>query len=370
MEKRPGAMEGVVKRRLGFWSGRSVLITGHTGFKGSWLSVWLRKLGAKVTGLSLAPDTDPSLFRLIFGDQPGQYADIRDLHAVRGHLTSAAPEIVFHMAAQSLVRASYRDPVGTYATNVMGTVHLLEAVRGINCVEAVVIVTSDKCYDNREWLWAYREIEPLGGRDPYSSSKGCAELVTGAYRASFFERPDGTACRIASARAGNVIGGGDWSGDRLIPDMMRAFARNRPVAIRNPHAIRPWQHVLEPLSGYIHLAECLASPQGSAFAEAWNFGPSETDCQSVSYVADKLVERWGHGASWYLSDTPQLHEASLLKVDASKARARLAWRSRMRLDDALDWTVEWYQAQHGGAAAAAITLAQIERYEALGSGPR
>ncbi len=360
-------MEGVVNPKAGFWKGRAVLITGHTGFKGSWLAVWLRKLGATVTGLSLAPDTEPSLFKLIFGDQPAQYADIRDLNAVRGRLASAKPQIVFHMAAQSLVRPSYRDPVGTYATNVMGTVHLLEAVRETDGVEAAVIVTSDKCYENKEWPWAYRENEPMGGRDPYSNSKGCAELVTSAYRASFFGPPQENACRVASARAGNVIGGGDWSVDRLIPDMMRSFAGNRPVEIRKPHAIRPWQHVLEPLSGYIRLAESLSSPQGSAFAEAWNFGPFDDDCQPVSYVADKLAMRWGDGASWVVSDKPRPHEASLLKIDASKARARLAWKSRMRLDDALDWTVEWYRAQRDGQAADAITLAQIERYEALGS---
>jgi CDP-glucose 4,6-dehydratase len=361
-------MEGVVNPKPGFWNGRAVLITGHTGFKGSWLAFWLKRLGAKVTGLSLKPDTDPSLFRLMFGDQPAEYADVRDLDAVRGRLAAAKPQIVFHMAAQSLVRPSYRDPVGTYATNVMGTVHLLEAVRETDGVEAAVIVTSDKCYENNEQPRAYRETDQMGGRDPYSSSKGCAELVTGAYRASFFApaMTAGSSCRVASARAGNVIGGGDWCEDRLVPDIIRAFACNRPVEIRSPAAIRPWQHVLEPLSGYIRLAECLAAADGPAFAEAWNFGPPDQDCRPVSYVADKITASWGNGASWVVTDKPQPHEAAILKVDAAKARARLGWASRLRLDEALAWTVEWYRAQHQGKAAAAITAAQIERYQALG----
>lgn len=359
-------MEGVVNPKSSFWNGCSVLITGHTGFKGAWLTLWLKRLGAEVTGLSLEPHTQPSLFRLAFGEQPTQYADIRDLNTVRGRLAAAKPQIVFHMAAQSLVRPSYRDPVGTYATNVMGTIHLLEAVRETDSVEAAVIVTSDKCYENKDWPWAYRETDSMGGRDPYSSSKSCAELVTGAYRASFFAAPGGS-CRIASARAGNVIGGGDWSEDRLIPDIMRAFACNRPVEIRHPAAVRPWQHVLEPLSGYIRLAESLAAPGGLAFADAWNFGPPEDDCRPVSYVTDKLAEAWGDGASWVISDRPQPHEAAVLKVDASKARAQLGWNSRLRLDEAIAWTVEWYRAQHDGKVAAALTAAQIERFEALGS---
>lgn len=367
MEKRSGAVEGVVNPTPSFWSGRSVLITGHTGFKGSWLTLWLKKLGAQVTGLSLAPHTDPSLFRLAFGDQPTQYADIRDLEAVRASVASARPQIVFHMAAQAYVYPSYQDPVGTYSTNVMGTVHVLEAVREADFVEAVVIVTSDKCYDNKEWLWAYRETDPMGGHDPYSNSKGCAELVTSAYRASFFKSSMGSRARIASARAGNVIGGGDWSPYRLIPDIVRAFACNRPVEIRCPNAIRPWQHVLEPLGGYIRLAEFLASKDGANFAEGWNFGPPDEDCQPVSYLADRLTAAWGNGACWFRSDKPRPHEASFLKVDASKARARLGWRNRLQLDDALDWTAEWYLAQRNGKDAAALVAAQIERYEALGN---
>ncbi len=367
MEERSGSVEGVVNPTPGFWNGRSVLVTGHTGFKGSWLTLWLQRLGAKVTGLSLAPHTEPSLFKLAFGEQPTQYADIRNLADVRASLASSKPQIVFHMAAQSLVHPSYRDPVGTYATNVMGTVHVLEAVREVDFVEAVVIVTSDKCYENKEWPWAYRESEPMGGHDPYSNSKGCAELVTSAYRASFFMPSAGRPGRIASARAGNVIGGGDWAPDRLVPDIVRSFGCKHPVEIRSPHAIRPWQHVLEPLSGYLRLAELLASDDGAKFAEGWNFGPPDEDCQPVSYIVNRLATFWGNGASWSLSDKLQPHEASFLKVDASKARAQLGWKSRLRLDEALAWTAEWYRAQRDGEAVAALTTAQIGRYESLGS---
>lgn len=362
-------MEGVVKNpSLSFWGGRSVLITGHTGFKGSWLSVWLNRLGAKVSGFSLEPDTEPNLFRLMFANRDSEIGDARDLSAVVACLAAVRPQIVFHMAAQSLVHSSYQDPVKTFATNVMGTVHLLEAVREINSVEAVIVVTSDKCYENREWCWGYRETDAMGGSDPYSSSKGCAELVTAAYRASFFSEQAGRPrCRVASARAGNVIGGGDWAEDRLIPDLVRSFDSGRPAQIRRPHSIRPWQHVLEPLSGYIRLAECLASDDGAAFAEGWNFGPPDSDCRSVSYIADRLSVAWGKGASWFLTQRPQPHEASFLKVDASKARTRLSWDNRLRLDDALAWTVEWYRAQRDGESAVALTTGQIERYEAMGS---
>jgi len=360
-------LEDLVNPAPGFWSGRSVLITGHTGFKGCWLTLWLKKLGARVTGLSLAPHTEPSLFKLIFENELAQYGDIRDLDQVRASVASARPQIIFHMAAQALVHPSYRDPVETYATNVMGTVHVLEAIREVDFVEAAVIVTSDKCYENKEWLWAYRETEPMGGHDPYSSSKGCAELVTSAYRASFFKATNGHPCQIASARAGNVIGGGDWAPDRLIPDIIRSFGSNQPVEIRQPHSIRPWQHVLEPLSGYIRLAECLASEDGSVFAEGWNFGPSDEDCRPVSYVFNKLAASWGKGASWFLTERPQLREASFLKVDASKARARLGWNSRLHLDEALAWTAEWYQSHLDGETAITITRSQLERYEALGS---
>jgi CDP-glucose 4,6-dehydratase len=358
-------VEGLVNPTPSFWSGRPVLITGHTGFKGCWLTLWLKRLGAEVSGLSLAPHTEPSLYKLAIGKEAERYADIRNFDAVRACLEAARPKTVFHMAAQALVLPSYRNPVETYATNVMGTVHLLEAVRETDSVEEVVVVTSDKCYENKEWLWAYRENEPMGGHDPYSNSKGCAELVTSAYRASFFSSSSGRRCRIASARAGNVIGGGDWAAGRLISDIVCSFGQNSPVEIRSPHAIRPWQHVLEPLSGYIRLAERLGSPEGESYAEAWNFGPPEEDCRPVSYVVDRMAAFWGNEASWFLGDAPQPHEASFLKVDASKARARLDWKSRLRLDDALAWTAQWYRAQREGQSAAALTAAQIECYEAL-----
>jgi CDP-glucose 4,6-dehydratase len=360
-------LEGLVNPSPDFWRGRSVLITGDTGFKGSWLSLWLNSLGAKVIGFALSPNTEPSLYRLAFKDHKERhYSDIRNLDSVCECVKSTRPEIVFHMAAQSLVRPSYQDPVETYATNVMGTVHILEAIRMTESVEAAVVVTSDKCYDNREWHWAYRETEPLGGRDPYSNSKACAELVASAYRTSFFETRPRRRCNVATARAGNVIGGGDWSRDRLIPDIVRSFGKGESVEIRSPHAIRPWQHVLEPLSGYIRLAECLASKEGAAFAEAWNFGPVETDCRPVSDVVDRLAAMWANGARWHLSDKPHPHEAGFLKVDASKARTRLGWNSRLDLDMALAWTIDWYQAQLKGEEAASITVAQIARYCDLG----
>ena len=356
-----------------FWAGRSVLVTGHTGFKGAWLSLWLTQLGARVTGFALAPETDPSLCAL--ADLPGRIdsriGDVRDLAALSACVAGARPTIVLHLAAQALVRPSYADPVGTYASNVMGTVHLLEAVRGCPTVEAVVIVTSDKAYENREWVWAYREDEPMGGRDPYSNSKGCAELVTAAYRASFFgegQHPAKHPARIASARAGNVIGGGDWSLDRLIPDVVRAFAKGEPVEIRAPGAIRPWQHVLEPLSGYLALAEALCGPDGARYAEGWNLGPADEDCRPVSEVVAGLARGWGKGATWRLSEGTHPHEATFLKVDASKARARLGWDRRLRLAEALDWTGAWYRAQGEGADARALTLDQIARYEALAAG--
>ena len=331
-----------------FWGGKRVLVTGHTGFKGSWLTLWLKRLGAEVTGLALVPDTHPSLFTLAVADDgPSLFVDIRDLAAVRASFKEARPEIVLHLAAQALVRPSYADPVGTYATNVMGTVHVLEAARETPSVRAVVVVTSDKAYENREWPWAYRETEAMGGYDPYSNSKGCAELVVSAYRSSFFSRSD---IRLASARAGNVIGGGDWSVDRLIPDIVRAFERGRSVEIRSPSAIRPWQHVLEPLAGYLTLAERLCGSDGAAFAEAWNFGPADEDCRAVSYVIDQVAKAWGGDARWHLSDKQQPHEATFLKVDASKARARLGWDRRLQLGDALSWTAEWYREQGKGAS--------------------
>lgn len=317
-----------------FWRGRRVFLTGHTGFKGTWLAAWLERLGAHVTGYAL-PDRD-----------------VRDLDALRGALASSEADVVFHLAAQSLVRESYANPVETYATNVMGTVHLLEAVRAAKHVRAVVVVTSDKCYENREWPWPYRENEPLGGHDPYSSSKACQELVAAAYRRSF----GGAA--IATARAGNVIGGGDAAKDRLVPDLIRAFTRGEAAVIRNPAAIRPWQHVLEPLHGYLMLAEALCDRDG--FADAWNFGPFEHDVRPVRAIADALVARWGNGARWQQDEGTHPHEATTLKLDSTRARTLLGWTPRLSLDTALDWIVEWHQ--HADAREA--TLQQIERYEA------
>lgn len=356
----------------GIWAGRSVLVTGNTGFKGAWLSLWLTRLGARVSGLALPPETDPSLFALAINgnDVKTTFADIRDFDLVRSCFEAVRPSVVFHMAAQSLVRPSYSDPLGTYATNVMGTAHVLEAIRQTGTTDAAIIVTSDKCYDNREWHWAYREDEPMGGHDPYSSSKGCAELVTSAYRSSFFGKDDadagGKPCRIASVRAGNVIGGGDWATDRLIPDIMRAFSTGEAAEIRNPHAVRPWQHVLEPLSGYILLAERLLAADGETFAQAWNFGPADEDCRPVAHLVERMVKVWGRDAQWRMTEGPHPHEASFLKVDASKARARLGWRRRLPLDAALDWTVEWYGRHYDAAAAGPVTIEQIARYEQLG----
>jgi len=358
-------MENLVIPNPMFWSGRRVLVTGHTGFKGAWLVLWLESLGARVTGLALAPSSIPNLYTLAPGKGPSIVADIRDFTAVAACVEQERPEVIFHLAAQALVRPSYDDPVGTYATNVMGTVHLLEAARRTGGVSAIVNVTSDKCYENREWPWAYREDEAMGGFDPYSSSKGCAELVTAAYRRSFFDA-DGPA--LASARAGNVIGGGDWALDRIVPDCIRAFSSGETVVVRSPNATRPWQHVLEPLSGYLLLAERLCS-DGAAAAQAWNFGPSEDDAKPVSTVVEALVNAWGNGAAWRLTDAPQPHEANYLKIDASRARQRLGWRPRLSFAQAISWTVQWYRQQLDAKDARALCLAQIDAYQRMGTTP-
>ncbi|MDB5619766.1 CDP-glucose 4,6-dehydratase [Tardiphaga sp.] len=350
-----------------FWAGKRVFLTGHTGFKGSWLSIWLKHLGANVTGFALAPPSHPSLFEVaqVANGMTSIIGDIRDARTLQEALVSARPEIVIHMAAQPIVRLSYHEPVETYATNVMGLVHLFEAVRKSPGIRAVVNVTSDKCYENKEWLWGYRESEPMGGHDPYSSSKGCAELVTAAYRRSFFNEENYAThgIALASARAGNVIGGGDWAADRLIPDMMRAIEAGRPVAIRNPHAIRPWQHVLEPLSGYLALAEKLHT-HGPAFAEGWNFGPAESDARPVQWIVEQLTTMWGDGASWQLDTAEgQPHEAHYLKLDCSKSRMLLNWQPKWSLNQALHMITDWHKCALQGDDMYAKTLGQIQIFQ-------
>lgn len=352
-----------------FWRGKRVLITGHTGFKGGWLAVWLRRLGAEVAGYALPPEGDPNLFAAARVGEGIVHVegDLRDAARLGSAFADQRPEVVFHLAAQSLVRRGYRDPAGTFEVNALGTVRLLEAVRERPEVRSVVVVTTDKCYDNREWEWPYRESDALGGRDPYAASKACAELVTAAYRASFLPGAGERPVAVATARAGNVIGGGDWAEDRLVPDLLAAFAAGRPARIRSPEAVRPWQHVLEPLSGYLLLAERLWHGE---CAGAWNFGPDERDARPVAWVADRLCAAWGGGASWERDAEPGPHEAHLLRLDASRARARLGWAPRLRLAEALDWVVEWHRAWHrsgggDGGDVRATTEAQIERYEAL-----
>ena len=351
---------------MNFWNGKRVFLTGHTGFKGSWISLWLQSLGAEITGFSLEPPTQPSLF-VEAGVAAGMNSilgDIRDLPALQQAMQRVKPEVVIHMAAQALVRYSYGAPVETYATNVMGTVHLLEAVRNTDTVRAVVNITSDKCYENKEWPWGYRENEPMGGYDPYSSSKGCAELVCAAYRNSYFnpEKYAQHGVALASARAGNVIGGGDWAADRLIPDILRAIEVGKPVNIRSPHAIRPWQHVLEPLSGYLALAEKLYT-EGAIYAEGWNFGPADEDAKPVQWIVERLTREWGTGASWQLDQNPQPHEAHYLKLDCSKARGKLGWQPRWPLAQTLASIAAWHRAYLDGTDMRAFTLAQISQYE-------
>lgn len=355
-------MESVVIQPA-FWQGKRVLITGHTGFKGSWLALWLHNLGAKVFGYALPPPNEPNLFSLanVASRATSVYGDVRNIAGLRTLVKEASPQIIFHLAAQSVVRASYAEPVETYTTNVIGTVNLLEVMRNCNDLRAAVIVTSDKCYENQEWLWGYRENEPMGGRDPYSSSKGCAELVTAAYRASFFSsKINGNYVGIATARAGNVIGGGDWTKDRLIPDIMRAIIASRPVVIRNPHAIRPWQHVLEPLAGYLLLAERLWD-FGSDFSEGWNFGPADQDVRPVQWIADRLVDQWG-GRIEYSKEVEQPHEANYLKLDSAKARARLGWSPRWDIHTALDYITNWYRGYQANTDMETVVLSQISQY--------
>lgn len=351
-----------------FWRGRRVLLTGHTGFKGAWLALWLQSLGARVTGFSVDVPTDPSLYELarVGEGMESVTGDVRDRDAIVAVMGAAKPEVVIHMAAQSIVRRSFAAPVETYATNVMGTVNVLDAVRTHGeGVRVLVNVTSDKCYENREWEWGYREDEPLGGHDPYSSSKGCAELVTAAMRRSFFADPDGV--RVATARAGNVIGGGDWGEDRLVPDLMRAALAGEPVRVRNPNSIRPWQHVISPLSGYLVLAQALwGSPEHAA---AWNFGPPEQDARPVGWIVQRIGELWPDGVQWELDEGPHPHEARYLKLDSSHARGRLGWRAPVALDTTLQSIVDWYGALRDGADLRAVTLEQIDALNYAASVP-
>ncbi|HAG73178.1 MAG TPA: CDP-glucose 4,6-dehydratase [Gammaproteobacteria bacterium] len=343
-----------------FWKGKRVFVTGHTGFKGGWICLWLKHLEAEVIGYSLEPATVPSLFEVADVGEGMQsiIGDIRDHAKLSKTILESKPDVVIHMAAQPLVRYSYAQPAETYEVNVMGTVYLLEGVRATPSVKAVVNVTTDKCYENREWIWGYRENEAMGGSDPYSSSKGCAELVTSAYRQSFFE-PAGIA--LASARAGNVIGGGDWAADRLIPDFLRAMDAGETLNIRSPQAVRPWQHVLEPLSGYLMLAEQLYS-NGASFAEGWNFGPSDDDSRTVSWIIERMAEM-RKDINWQCDEAPQLHEANLLKLDSSKARRQLNWQPVWRLQTALQKTLEWHEAWRNAEDMQAVSLAQINDYQ-------
>src|SRR3984885_735508 len=356
----------------GFWRGRRVFLTGHTGFKGGWLALWLAHLGANVRGYALDPSTDPNLFTVgsvgkAIEDIRG---DIRDGERLDNSMREFRPEVVFHLAAQPLVRHSYEDPIGTYETNVIGTARVLDAVRRTPSVRGVVSVTTDKCYENKEWVWPYRECDPLGGYDPYSSSKACAEIVSAAYRQSYFpvDKLSEHGVAVATARAGNVIGGGDWSAHRLIPDLIRGFLSGEPVRIRRPHAIRPWQHGLVPVYGYIRLAEELTAgrPAAARFATAYNFGPGEDDAQPVSWIAQRMTNFWGNGASWVLDEDHGPHEAGYLRLDASRARRDLAWTPRLQLEPALEWLVEWFRTwQSSPRTMNDFTLSQIARYGAM-----
>ncbi len=350
-----------------FWRGKRVFVTGHTGFKGGWLCLLLKRLGAEVYGYSLEAPSKPSFYEAagIGKLVSGETSDVADLDRLDSAFRRFSPQIVLHMAAQSLVRYAYLHPVDTYRTNVMGTVNVLEAVRRSQGVRAVIVVTSDKCYENKEWVWGYRENEAMGGYDPYSNSKGCAELVTSAYTRSYFHpdeyRHHGVA--VASVRAGNVIGGGDWAADRLIPDIIRAVSDGRPVRIRHPHAVRPWQHVLEPVSAYLTLAQRLYV-EGPTFGGGWNFGPDENDARPVQWIVERLMASWGDGAAWELEQGPQPHEAHYLKLDCSKARTSLDWRPRWSLTQALDRIVEWYKAYQDQRDVLQISLAQLDDFMA------
>jgi CDP-glucose 4,6-dehydratase len=350
------------------WRGRRVFVTGHTGFKGSWLALWLNRLGARVAGYALDPCTEPNLFSLasvreVVTDVRG---DIRDYSRLESSMTEFAPEVVFHLAAQPIVRRGFDDPLGTYSSNVMGTVHVLEAVRRTPSVRAVVCITTDKCYQNQGWVWPYRESDRLGGYDPYASSKACAEIITAAYRRSFFpdERLHEHHVALSTARAGNVIGGGDWSEGRLVPDLVRGFCSGHPVSIRCPKAVRPWQHVLDPLQGYLMLAEKLFA-QDQHVGCSYNFGPNTDEIWPVERIATKLVALWGEAASWSPDSQTSMHEDHVLRLDASKARLELGWKPRLEIQAALEWTASWYRAWKNGDDLVELSGNQIAQYERL-----
>jgi len=361
VEREKSSLEDVVVMvDVSFWQNKRVFLTGHTGFKGSWLSLWLASMGVTVKGYALNPATTPSLFKeaRVTENMDSEIGDIRNLEQLRKSMVDFNPDILVHMAAQPLVRLSYSEPVDTYETNVMGTVKVLEAARSCPNLKAVVSVTTDKCYENKEWAWGYRENEAMGGHDPYSSSKGCAELVTSAYRRSFMQEKG---VGLASARAGNVIGGGDWSDDRLIPDILSAFEKAEPVVIRNPKSTRPWQHVLEPLSGYLVLAQKLYE-NPSEYAEGWNFGPQDDDAKPVDWILDSMVNQWGNGASWKLDDGVHPHEAGYLKLDISKAKSRLQWKPTWHLETTLKRIIDWHQAWLNKEDMQARCLHEIHEY--------
>ena len=359
-----GSLENMAINK-NFWKGKKVLVTGHTGFKGSWLSLWLQSLGAEVIGVSLDVPSTPSLYEQanVSENMISLRQDIRDVVAIRKIFQDHLPEVVFHLAAQPLVRLSYREPVETYETNVMGTLHVLEGIRSVDSVRSAVMITTDKCYQNKEWVWGYRETDTLGGHDPYSSSKAAAELLISSYRESYFpqDKYGEHKTAIASARAGNVVGGGDWADDRLIPDIIRAFQNNKEVFIRNPKSTRPWQHVLEPLSGYLELSEQLYK-EGYKFAGAWNFGPIDEGARSVEWILEKLVELWGNGASWINDDTNHPHEANYLKLDCSKANNELNWHPKWDLSQTLLKIVEWHQLECKKNKCRELCLTQINEY--------
>lgn len=348
---------------MSFWKNKKVLVTGHTGFKGSWLCLWLRKLGAEVIGYALNPPTQPSLFHIgnIDQDISSIIGDIRDYDHLMKTIKKYKPEVVFHLAAQPLVRESYINPIETLQTNIIGTANLLDIVRLTKNIKVVINVTSDKCYDNKEWSWGYRETDPMGGYDPYSCSKGCSELITNSFRQSYFKDEK---IYIASARAGNVIGGGDWAEDRLVPDIIRSLLRNQSPKIRNPYAVRPWQHVLEPLCGYMTLAEKMYF-EGEKFSQPWNFGPDDDHIINVGDITNRIIEQWGGERKISYDGGDHPHEAQLLKLDCSKVKHELGWYPILNMTETLEWTVDWYKAYKEKKDIKKLTLRQIEMYEKL-----